>query len=125
MQKNLENSTVASENKGSLAVLFLSSPPKNENWGDWYWRRVAGVPFLLRNVLNIQRGGVSHLILFAGDTPEVAAELHNRIIHDPRVTLQLEWMSDSQQLPKRHLCQYHRDILNKNQHKFEHLLLLS
>jgi phosphatidylglycerophosphate synthase len=98
MQKNSENSLVPAQNKGFLAVLFLSPPPNNENLVDWYWRRVAGVPFLLRNVLNIQRGGVSHLILFAGNEPKSVAKLHNRISQDPRVTLQLEHISDSQEL---------------------------
>jgi phosphatidylglycerophosphate synthase len=90
MLNKLENSILP-------AVLFLS-PPKNENRVDWYWRRVAGVPFLLRNVLNLQRGGISQLILFAGQDPTSASELHNRIIQDPRVTLQLDAMSDSKEL---------------------------
>lgn len=85
------------ENKGALTVLFLP-PPENENRVDRYWRRVAGVPFLLRNVLNIQRGGISQLILFADNDPKAVAELHNRIIQDPRVTMQLDAMSDSKEL---------------------------
>ena len=98
MLKNSENSLVLTQNKSPLAVLFLPPPPKNENREDWYWRRVAGVPFLLRNVFNIQRGGIAHLILFAGNDPKSAAELYNRIIQDPRVTLQLEYIADSQEL---------------------------
>lgn len=100
MLKNSKNSLTPGQNKGALAVLFLSSPPKNKNRVDWYWRRVAGVPFLLRNVLNLQRGGVSRLILFISNDPQAAAELHSRIIQDPRVTLQLDVMSDSAELKR-------------------------
>jgi phosphatidylglycerophosphate synthase len=100
MLDKLENSLPPVENKDSLAVLFLSPPPNNENPADWYWRRVAGVPFVLRNILNIQRGGVTQLILFAGHDPKSADELRDRILSDPRVTLKLDGVADSLELQR-------------------------
>lgn len=98
MLKNSENSPTSAQDLGVLAVLFLPSPSVNENPVDWYWKRLAGVPFLLRNILNIQRGGVQNLVLFLGDDPKAAAELHRRISQDPRVTLKLHWLSDPNEL---------------------------
>ena len=98
MLKNSENSPASAPNLGVLAVLFLSSPSASESPVDWFWKRLAGVPILLRNILNIQRGGVQRLALFVGNDPMAGAELHRRISQDPRVTLKLEWFSESQKL---------------------------
>jgi len=45
------------ENKNLFAVLVLSDPPSLCKAEDWYWNKIAGVPFLLRNILSIQQGG--------------------------------------------------------------------
>lgn len=98
MFKDSENSPAPAQKRGALAVLFLSPPPANGNPVDWYWRKIAGLPFLLRNILNIQRGGIGRLVLFMGDAPETANELLRRLNQDPRVTLQLVCPSDAHQL---------------------------
>lgn len=65
---------------------------------NWHWRSIAGVPFLLRNILNIQRGGVKRLALMAGNNPDAVNELSHLLLQDPRVILQLDWAKDSRQL---------------------------
>jgi len=90
----------SSMNHNLLTVLFLPLPPLNGNPLDWYWRKIAGVPFLLRNVINLQRGGVKNLVLFTGEHPKIAGELWQRVTQDPRVTLELDWLPNTQSLLK-------------------------
>lgn len=98
MLKNSEYFPPSTENKGHFAVLFLSPLAGKGDLVDWYWRKIAGVPFLLRNILNIQRGGVERIALMAGNNPQAADELRHRLIKDPRVTMKLDCPSDSGQL---------------------------
>ena len=98
MLKNSEYFPTATENKGRLAVLFLPPPAGNSSFVDWHWRTIAGIPFLLRNTLNIQRGGVERLVLMTGKNPNAADELARRLLQDPRVTLKLDWSRDSRPL---------------------------
>lgn len=98
MLKNSEYFPTATENKGHFAVLFLPEPRGNEGFVNWHWRTIAGVPFLLRNILNIQRGGVKRLALVAGNNLDAVNELCDLLLQDPRLTLQLDWPKDSSQL---------------------------
>jgi len=98
MLKNSEYFPTATENKGHFAVLFLPEPQGNEGLVSWHWRSIAGVPFLLRNILNIQRGRVKRLALMTGNNPDAVNELSHLILQDPRVTLQLDCPKDSSQL---------------------------
>ena len=100
MLKNSEYFPPSVENRGHLAVLMLSPPPAKADIVDWYWRGIAGVPFLLRNILNIQRGGVEHLVLMTGNDYKAADELHHRLLKDPRVTLKLDCLADSRELAR-------------------------
>ncbi|VAX31825.1 hypothetical protein MNBD_NITROSPINAE05-884 [hydrothermal vent metagenome] len=98
MLKNSEYFPPTTEIKGRLAVLLLSVPAGSEAFVDWHWQKIAGVPFLLRNILNIQRGGVRHLALMTGEHSDAAKELGQRLLADPRVTLTLDWPKDSFEL---------------------------
>jgi len=98
MLKDSEYFSTSTENRGHLAILILSPPPEDTGFVDWYWREIAGVPFLLRNILNIQRGGVERLVLISDDNPKVVEELRRRLLLDPRVTLKLGWLADSRQM---------------------------
>jgi phosphatidylglycerophosphate synthase len=98
MLKNSEYFPTSTENKGRIAILFLSPPAGKGEFVDWYWRKIAGVPFLLRNILNIQRGGVERIALMTGKNFKAADELSHRLLNDPRVTLKLDWPSDYGQL---------------------------
>ena len=42
------------------AVLFLPAPPES----GWYLKKIAGVPFLLRNILTLQGLGVEKLVVW-------------------------------------------------------------
>ena len=72
------------------AVLLLPSKP------DWYWRKLAQVPFLLRNALNLQRAGVEKLVIWMQD-PKENAEIQ-KLGQDPRITLKVEWSTNGEGL---------------------------
>lgn len=97
MLKNPEYFPTSAEARSRLAVLFLPPPPANTDFVSWYWREIAGVPFLLRNILNIQRGGVERLVLMTGKNHEADDKFRHRLTEDSRVTLQLDWLTDSRQ----------------------------
>ncbi len=77
-------------------VMFLSHPVDSEKPEDWYWTQVAGVPFLLRNLLNIQKGGGRNLVL--STSPSAQAKLASLIGQDARVELDLDWISNPEQI---------------------------
>lgn len=98
MVLEIDNQKPVPENYNAFPVLVLSSPPSSWKAEDWYWKKIAGVPFLLRNILTIQRGGAKRLILFAGKNVPSLEELCQRSRNDPRVTLKLECVCDPENL---------------------------
>ena len=86
------------ENKNLFAVLVLSNPPSPHKAEDWYWNEIAGVPFLLRNILSMQQEGVERLILFACKNGPVIEGLCRRARNDSRVRLKLECVSGPENL---------------------------
>lgn len=67
---------------------------------DWYWKEIAGVPFILRNILNIQRGGIDHLAVYSNKLNDFNKTRLTAIDNDPRVHLKLEWISEPKELVK-------------------------
>jgi 1L-myo-inositol 1-phosphate cytidylyltransferase / CDP-L-myo-inositol myo-inositolphosphotransferase len=80
----------------NISVLNLPSPPEPEKASDWYTSPIAGVPFLLRNILSLQRSGIHDLIVYV-DTEEIE-KLASVIKEDSRVTAKLNWVANSAQL---------------------------
>lgn len=78
------------------AALILKSPPAPWTLPKWYSRKIAGVPFLLRNILNAQRAGISHLTIYHKDLHGTNLEGFAGISGDPRIELELDWISDTQ-----------------------------
>ena len=80
------------------SVLHLPSPPKPWKTSEWYASPIAGVPFLLRNVLSLQRSGIHDLVIFI-DTSQVEIEkLESTINEDPRINAKIHWISNYEQL---------------------------
>jgi 1L-myo-inositol 1-phosphate cytidylyltransferase / CDP-L-myo-inositol myo-inositolphosphotransferase len=82
----------------SLYVVIISNPPAPWKVTDWYWKEIAGVPFLLRNILSIQQAGARRLMLFADKNVVGFDELYRRVANDSRIRLQLEWDSKPEKL---------------------------
>ncbi|HJO58526.1 MAG TPA: hypothetical protein QF772_09930, partial [Nitrospinaceae bacterium] len=47
------------------AILALPRPPDTWSVADWYWKVVGGTPFLMRNVINLQRAGLNSIFIFS------------------------------------------------------------
>jgi phosphatidylglycerophosphate synthase len=80
----------------NISVLHLPSPPKPCKTSEWYASPIAGVPFLLRNVLSLQRSGIHDLIVYIEN--EETEKLASVIKEDSRVILKIHWASNSEQL---------------------------
>ncbi len=74
-----------------LAVLDLSGPVPPGDFVHWHWRSVAGVPFLLRNLLTLQRSGAEKALIYLGDLDGsgVVEDLSKKLRADSR--LQMKW----------------------------------
>ncbi len=76
-------------------VMVLKDPPAPYKLEDWYLKSITGVPFVLLNILNLQRGGVDHLTIFH---PGLQVGNHDTWIEqlkmDKRCKLELEVISD-------------------------------
>ncbi len=81
-------------------VLVLVSPADGSNPGEWYRRKIVGVPFLLLNVLHLQRGGVERLVIYHPAVPVSGPDPLAQLAEDARVQGEVEWVSDAETLEK-------------------------
>lgn len=86
--------TVPSEAEAPGAILVLDSPPTSWTPADWYLMEIAGVPFLLRNILAIQRGGVERLIIFHHERDGEDLGALSQLFGDSRINLKIDLISD-------------------------------
>lgn len=75
-------------------ILLLPSPPAPWKATEWYSSSIAGVPFLLRNILTLQRSGLHEIIIYMEDIKAFASAIEE----DPRVKSNINWVSESGQL---------------------------
>jgi 1L-myo-inositol 1-phosphate cytidylyltransferase / CDP-L-myo-inositol myo-inositolphosphotransferase len=74
-----------------FAVLPLSPPTENWSVLDWYSKKICGIPFLIRNIINIQRAGVNTLIILS-KTDNVS--LYKKLCKEKKITLKLIFKTD-------------------------------
>jgi phosphatidylglycerophosphate synthase len=91
MLKLDSNSHTSSASVKFCAVLPLSSPPTNWSAIDWYYKKICGVPFLKRNIINIQRAGADFLIIYS-NTENTA--LYRRLYKESGISIKLIFESD-------------------------------
>ncbi len=70
------------------AVIFLPTPPEP----GWYLKEIAGVPFLLRNILTLQKLGVEKLVVWSDEFAHEGEKLLESIKSDQRLKLDLNWI---------------------------------
>lgn len=80
------------------AVLVLPSPPAPYPLGDWYERPITGVPFLLLNLLNLQKGGFGQITLYHPDSEAVGKEQLFELLKDTRLHIEVNWVFGLEQL---------------------------
>ncbi|MBT3923118.1 MAG: CDP-alcohol phosphatidyltransferase family protein [Nitrospina sp.] len=84
-----ENSLLPpSKSKAITAILLLPAEP------DLYWQDLAGVPFLLRNILTLQQAGIKKLAIWPQESTASMDIIRANLDRDPRIDLDLEWITD-------------------------------
>ncbi len=87
MNQNSSNSSVVFQKH--VAILFLPHLPEPK----WYLQKMAGVPFLLRNVLTLQKVGVEKLVVWAEGPVYGLEGFLAAIKTDQRLQVELDWAS--------------------------------
>ena len=77
--------------KNTCAILPLSPPPLNWSKTDWYLKKICGIPFLMRNVLTLQRAGVNSLIIYINEND---LELWKRTFEKYKLNIKLTFETD-------------------------------
>ena len=85
----------------SFSVLHLKSPPEPCKASEWYTSKIAGVPFLLRNIISLQRSGLHDLIVYIDKSQEEIEKLVFTTKEDARIIANIHWVSNSLQLKAR------------------------
>ena len=67
MTQSYKQSNSSTADKNLSGVLLLKKPEKSENPIKWYSSKIAGVPFILRNLLALQKAGIKNLVVFMED----------------------------------------------------------
>ena len=80
---------MASEN--ICVILTLSRPSSNWSMVDWYWKKICGIPFLLRNIFSLQRSGVNTLIIYS-DSENTA--LRKKLFMENKLTVKLTFKTN-------------------------------
>ena len=80
------------------AVLVLGTPPDESSAEEWYCRKIVGVPFLLLNLLHLQKGGVERVTIFTPEDSWREIGRFQELAKDSRLTLKLDWVSDTERL---------------------------
>jgi len=85
-------------NNNSKGVLFLKNPENAKNPIDWYSSKIAGVPFIIRNLLTLQRAGIKTLVVFMEDPQGDMQKSFAKLLQDPRLTQDIIWIGNINQL---------------------------
>ena len=73
-------------------VLFLKKPRQEESPLNWYSSKIAGVPFILRNLLTLQRVGIKNLAVFYEDSNDDLKKSFDIILKDRRLSKKIVWI---------------------------------
>ena len=96
MHSPVSKKSIATAQENVCAILVLPNLPKNFSANDWYWKKICGVPFLLRNVINLQRAGLSSLIIYSDKN----IDLYKRLCKEKNISLKVSWIKDITEVTK-------------------------
>ncbi|CAI2719680.1 conserved membrane protein of unknown function [Nitrospina watsonii] len=94
------------------AVMFLTDPPDSADLSDWYARRIVGVPFLLLNLLHLQKAGVQQVTVYHRDLKGGRKGRLLPLVEDPRLCISVEWESAPERLRERFADEACRLVVN-------------
>ena len=73
-------------------VLLLKKPEQAESPSNWYLSKIAGVPFVLRNLLTLQRVGIKTLAVFYEESNGDLIKSFDKIFMDTRLSKKIVWI---------------------------------
>ena len=79
-------------------VLLLRNPEKYGNPIKWYSSKIAGVPFILRNLLTLQKADIKTLVVFMEDPNGDLQKSFEKILQDRRLAQDIIWIGNIMQL---------------------------
>lgn len=92
------NQSISPLSQTPCSVIHLLPPPKPWKASEWYTSPISGMPYLLRNVLSLQRSGLHDLVIYIEIPKEEIEQLASSIIEDSRVIAKILWVSNPEQL---------------------------
>ena len=81
-------------------ILFLKNLEKSANPFKWYSSKIAGVPFILRNLLTFKRSGLKTLAVFMEDPTGDLQNSFKEILKDRRLSQEIIWLGNFNLLKK-------------------------
>ena len=67
-------------------IILLKKPEQGESPSNWYLSKIAGVPFVLRNLLTLQRVGIKNLAVFYEESNDDLPKSFDKILTDTRLS---------------------------------------
>jgi len=98
MTENHKQPDSGTQDDNSNGVLFLRHPKAIESPVEWYSSKIAGVPFILRNLLTLQRAGIKTLAVFMDDPHGDLEKSFEELLKDSRLPKNIPWINDIPQL---------------------------
>ena len=98
MTENHKQSDSGTPVDNSSGVLFLKNQGETKNSAEWYSSKIAGVPFILRNLLTLQRAGIKTLAVFMEDPHGDIENSFEKLLKDPRLPKNIPWINNIPQL---------------------------
>ena len=79
------------------AVLTLPPAPNNYSTHDWYWRKICGVPLLLRNIFSLQKSGLNSILIYS---KKINNHLYKRVFENKKIFIKIAWTEDTKVVTK-------------------------
>jgi 1L-myo-inositol 1-phosphate cytidylyltransferase / CDP-L-myo-inositol myo-inositolphosphotransferase len=98
MTENHKHPDSVTQEENSSGVLFLRKPGTTESSVKWYSSKIAGVPFILRNLLTLQRAGIKTLAIFMEDPHGDIEKSFEKLLKDSRLPKNIPWINNIPQL---------------------------
>ena len=73
-------------------IILLKKPEQGESPSNWYLSKIAGVPFVLRNLLTLQRVGIKTLAIFYEESNDDLQKSFDKILTDTRLSKKIVWI---------------------------------
>ena len=100
MTQNYKQPYSLAADKNLNGVLLLRNPEKYGNPIKWYSSKIAGVPFILRNLLTLQKADIKTLVVFMEDPNRDLQKSFEKILQDRRLAQDIIWIGNIMQLKK-------------------------